>query len=65
MSENISHKISEISNHSEYGMLIILIASVKYLLSIYTDSKDVSIGTPVIQSKSGTAYYDKSFDYTK
>lgn len=58
LSENISHKISEISNHSEYGMFIILIASVKYLLSIYTDSKDVSIGTPVIQSKSGTAYYD-------
>lgn len=58
LSENISHKISEISNHSEYGIFIILIASVKYLLSIYTDSKDVSIGTPVIQSKSGTAYYD-------
>ena len=44
LSENISHKISEISNHSEYGMFIILIASVKYLLSIYTDSKDISIG---------------------
>ncbi|WHZ55988.1 non-ribosomal peptide synthetase [Metabacillus hrfriensis] len=54
----ISREILKMSDQSEYGLFIILMSGVKYLLSIYTDNGDVSIGTPVIQSKSGAAYQD-------
>ncbi|MDQ0858858.1 non-ribosomal peptide synthetase [Bacillus sp. V2I10] len=54
----ISREILKMSDQSEYGLFIILMSGVKYLLSIYTGNGDVSIGTPVIKSKSGAAYQD-------
>ncbi|MEK3889665.1 amino acid adenylation domain-containing protein [Bacillus sp. FSL K6-3431] len=54
----ISSKIIKMSDQSEYGLFIILMCGVKYLLSKYTGNRDVSIGTPVIQSESGVAYQD-------
>ncbi|MGG3640837.1 amino acid adenylation domain-containing protein [Bacillus gobiensis] len=58
LSDDLSHEMIRLANESEYGLLIILTAGVKYLLSIYSGSRDVSIGTPVIRSKSGRAYQD-------
>lgn len=56
--DEISHKITMISNRSEYGVFIILLCGVQYLLSMYSGNKDVAIGIPVLKSKSGATFQD-------
>lgn len=56
--DETSSGLCAMSNQSEYGLYLILITGVKYLLSVYTGSSDISIGTPVIKSPAGAAYQD-------
>ncbi|AKO92516.1 hypothetical protein BEH_10695 [Priestia filamentosa] len=56
---NISAELMKISNHSEYGIYILLTCGIKYLLSIYTRSNDICIGTPVINSPGSTTTHNQ------
>lgn len=56
----ISSRMIAISNGSEYGVFLILLSGIQYLLSIYTGSKDVAIGVPPFQSKTG-AFFQENY----
>ncbi|SDX35822.1 fengycin family lipopeptide synthetase D [Marininema mesophilum] len=56
--EELSREISALGRGSEYGIFIILVSGIQYLLSIYTRNQDVSLGIPVLQSKSGVSFQD-------
>ncbi|HEX3048373.1 MAG TPA: condensation domain-containing protein, partial [Bacillota bacterium] len=51
--EAISQKLFYISNHSEQGVFILLLAGVMRLLAEYTNHDDLIIGIPMMKGKSG------------
>jgi hypothetical protein len=59
MPANISAALMKMSNNSEYGIYIFLMCGIKYLLSIYTRSNDICIGTPVLNSPDSTATHNQ------
>ncbi|MBW7453179.1 amino acid adenylation domain-containing protein, partial [Paenibacillus sepulcri] len=56
LSDEISRRITAVSKGSEYGVFIILLCGIQYLLSIHSGNKDVVVGIPVFRTKSGPAF---------
>ncbi|SFS46689.1 non-ribosomal peptide synthetase [Marininema halotolerans] len=54
----LAQKIIDVGKGSDYGIFLILISGMEYLLSIYTRNEEVSLGTPVLKSKSGVSFQD-------
>ncbi|MDN9009505.1 non-ribosomal peptide synthetase [Brevibacillus laterosporus] len=49
----IVERIIRMSNNSDYGIYMFLLAGIKYLLSTYQQRSDIIVGMPVFQQKEG------------
>lgn len=55
--DRLSQKLFSVSNNSEYAIFMLLLAGVKYLLTVYTGNEDVIVGMPIFKQKSEEAVF--------
>lgn len=51
ISDKVYQNLIVMSNRSEYGMLMILLSGINYLLHKYTGAEEIVIGSPVLKGK--------------
>jgi amino acid adenylation domain-containing protein len=58
--EEVNKKMMEMVNHSDFGVFLLLVTGLSYVLSIYSGNEDVIMGAPVFRQEDMESYTNKT-----